>query len=388
MKLKEYFPDSSTVVQILLLLGAALWFVSRQFEAPLPIPPATDFGKLELYEEAAMFRIENSAPDIGEQIQRLKLYDHELESRIRVLLDDGQFKQARILLLELAARAVEDDNEKQLAEILLLLGGVAIDEQEINSAELLLQEALDIAIRQNDRMAMGRSYQQLGRLNIKTRTLARYAAEAYDQLWQVRNQIFLGEFRHVESNLRQIIDVNVKIKRYGAAAAAQETMADYHYRFHDNYQAEQAGAEAAKLYAVSGQLARSNRVIEKLVQQGMSTDQLQSLDREIDEIYRKIQGDWQKAGQARDLQMLYYYHLRNGDSRSAWQSRIEASRVLAQTSERSMFQRQAEVMAILYSSNFAMERARRYLDRAEELFAGLGADENAVEALDMQSLIY
>lgn len=388
MKLKEYFPDSSTVMQIILLLIAALWFISRQIEAPLPAPPTTDFGKLKSYEEAAMHRIENTAPDISEQIQRLKLYDHELESRIQVLLDNGQFKQARTLLLELAAQAVEGNNEKQLGNILLLLGGVAIDEQEINSAELLLQEALEIAIRQNDPMAMGRSYQQLGRLNIKTRALARYAAEAYDQLWQVRNQIFLGEFRNVESNLQQVIDANVKIKRFGAAAAALETMADYHYRFHDSYQAEQAGAEAAKLYASSGQLGRSNRVVEKLARQGMAMEQLQSLNREIGELYQQIQSDSRQAGRARDLQMLYYFHLRNGDSRSAWQSRIEASRMLARTSERSMFQRQAEVMAISYTSNFAMERAKRYLNQAGKLFSGLGAEENALEALDMQSLIY
>ena len=388
MKLKEYVPDSSTVVQLILLLIGALWFISRQIESPPPASPTADFSKLELYEEVAMHRIENTAPNISEQIQRLKLYDHELESRIQVLLDDGQFKQARTLLLELAAQAVEDNNEKQLGDILLLLGGVAIDEQEINSAELLLQEALEIAIRQNDPMAMGRSYQQLGRLNIKTRALARYASEAYDQLWQVRNQIFLGEFRNVESNLQQVIDANVKIKRFGAAAAAQETMADYHYRFHDSYQAEQAGAEAAKLYASSGQLARSNRVIEKLARQGMATEKMQSLNREIDELYQQIQSDSQQLGRAKDLQMLYYYHLRNGDSRSAWKSRIEASRMLAQTSERSMFQRQAEVMAISYTSNFAMERAERYLNQAGELFSGLGAEENAIEALDMQSLIY
>lgn len=388
MRLKEHFPDSSTVMQIILLLIAALWFISRQIEAPLPAPPTADFGKLKSYEEAAMHRVENTAPDIGEQFERLNLYDLKLESRIQALLADGDFKQARTLLLELAAKAVEVENEKRLGDILLLLGGIAIDEQEINTAELLLQEALQIAIRQNDPMAMGRSYQQLGRLNIKTRALARYANEAYDQLWQVRNQIFRGEFRNAETNLQQVIDANMKIKRYGAAAAALETMADFHYRFNDDYRAEQAGAEAAKLYASSGQLARSYRIIGRLDHQGMATDRMQSLNRQIDDLFQQLQADSQQAARAQDLQMLYHYHLRNGDSRSAWQSRIEASRILAQTSERSMFQRQAEVMAILYSSNFAMDRAKRYLNQAGELFSGLGAEENAVEALDMQSLIY
>lgn len=388
MNLKQYLPESSTVVQIIVLLFAALWILYRQADNSHSLLPTGDTGKLTLYEEAAMHRVENTAPDIGEQIQRLKFYDDELESRIQALLADGDFKQARTLLLEQAAQAVEENNEKRLGDILLLLGGVAIDEQEINTAELLLQEALEIAIRQGDTMAMGRSYQQLGRLNIKTRALARYAAEAYDQLWQVRNQIFRGEFRDVESNLQQVIDANLKIKRYGAAAAALDTMADFHYQFNDDYRAEQAGAEAAKLFASSGQLARSNRIIDKLYRQGMATDQMQGLNREIDDLFQQFQADTRQAARAQDLQMLYHYHLRNGDSRRAWQSRIAASQVLAQTSERSMYQRQAEVMAILYSSNFAMDRARQYLDQAGELFSGFGAEENAVETLGLQSLIY
>lgn len=388
MNLKQYLPESSTVVQILVLLLATLWIFFRQMENPLPALPASNFGKLTLYEEAAMHRVENTAPDIADQVQRLKFYDYQLESRIQALLTDGDFKQARTLLLELAAQAVEENNDKRLGDILLLLGGVAIDEQEINTAELLLQEALEIAIRQGDTMAMGLSYQQLGRLNIKTRTLARYANEAYDQLWQIRSQIFRGEFRNAESNLQQVIDANLKIKRYGAAAAAFETMADFHYRFNDNYRAEQAGAEAAKLYASSGQLERSNRIVEKLNRLGMATDRMQSLNREIDDLFQQLQADTRQAARAQDLQMLYHYHLRNGDSRSAWQSRIAASRVLAQTSERSIFQRQAEVMAILYSSNFAMDRARQYLNQAGELFSGSGAEENAAETHGMQLLIY
>ena len=72
------------------------------------------------------------------------------------------------------------------------------------------------------------------------------------------------------------------------------------------------------------------------------------------------------------MQMMYHYHLQNGDRQRAWDLRIKASETLAKTSDRSMFQRQAEVMAILYSSNFAMDRARHYLKSGWRIIFGPG----------------
>jgi hypothetical protein len=86
--------------------------------------------------------------------------------------------------------------------------------------------------------------------------------------------------------------------------------------------------------------------------------------------------------------MLYRHHISSGNQAAAWDLRIKASKTLANTSDRSIFQRQAEVMAILYSSNFAMERAKQYLNQARTLFSDQGANEYAEEAFGMQSLIY
>ena len=385
MKLKAFLPESSTAIQVIVVLFCAQWFLFQR-DSDLP-GPITDLEP-KISEATAMYLVDQTAPDLDEQIGRLHLNDFQLEANIENLLENGDFKHARTRLLELAAAAVEQNDEKQLGDILLLLGSAAIDEQEINAAEALLYEALDIAIRRGDTMGMGRSYQQLGRLNIKTRALARYASEAYDKLWQARNQIFLGQYRDAESNLQQVIDSNLDIRRYGAAAGALETLADFHFRFHDDYQAQQAGMEAARLYASTGQLSRSSRVIENLKRRGLDQQQLQTLNGEIGELFQQHQKDADQTARARDLQMLYHHHLSQGDSRQAWQLRIQASQTLANTSDRSMFQRQAEVMAILYSSNFAMDRAKRYLDQAGNLFSGSGAEEIAAETADMQSLIY
>ena len=388
MNLKKLLPESSTFVQTLVLMLCALWLVLHQLQNPPPANTDARFNEKTIPEEQAMLEVNKTAANISTQIDQLDLQSTALEIEIQKLLDQGQFKQARTRLLEIAAEAAEQGDEEKLGNILLLLGGVAIDEQEINTAEMLLYEALDIATRRGDPMAIGRSYQQLGRLNIKTRALARYAGEAYDKLWLARNEIFRGEFRDAQENLKSVIESNLKIRRYGAAASALETMADFHYRFSDIYQAEQAGIEAAKLYASGGQISRAQAVLEKLQQEGMSEDQQLALRDEIFDLRQQHEDDNAYAAQARDLQMMYHYHMQNGDQARAWEMRIRASETLAKTSDRSMFQRQAEVMAILYSSNFAMDRARHYLDQAGQLFSDQGAEAYFAQTDEMLSLIY
>jgi hypothetical protein len=53
-----------------------------------------------------------------------------------------------------------------------------------------------------------------------------------------------------------------------------------------------------------------------------------------------------------------------------------------------MYSRQADVLAILYSSNFEMDKARDYLNQASNLFAMQGEDELYANTQDMHSLIY
>jgi hypothetical protein len=45
-------------------------------------------------------------------------------------------------------------------------------------------------------------------------------------------------------------------------------------------------------------------------------------------------------------------------------------------------------MAILYSSTFAMKKARRYLSQAGELYAAEGAGKLYLDARNMQEFIY
>ena len=379
---KHYFTDSSTIISTLFLLVCAYWFWSNSTPETQPQSFALTQPSLSTAEQLS--RVHESALDIG----MLSFKNQELESEIQSLLVRNQFKTANTRLLEMAADAVEAGEDRQLANILLLLGSAAIDSQELNSAELLLQEALEIARRQNDRMTMAKTYQQLGRLNIKARALARYAAESYDRLWLARSQIFKGEYRSAEENLNSVIAANKEIRRYGAAADALETLAEFKLKFHDDYQAQLARAEAARLYATSGQLNRARTIVENLESSGYDSSELNFLSRDVEALFRQHEQDQLHVSQAQDLKMLYHHYRSQGDHKRAWQLRIKASRLLGKTSETAVFERRPDVLAILYNSNFAMDRAKHYLDRADSLFSGFGAEDKAVQAQTMQSLIY
>ncbi len=382
MNLKQYFTDSPTIIPILILLVCAHWMWSNS-EPEIKPQPST-LTQSSLSTEVQLSRVQESALDID----LLNLNNLELEQQIETLLSSNQFKQANTRLLEIAADAVEAGDDRQLGNVLLLLGSAAIDNQELNSAELLLQEALEIARRQNDKLTMAKTYQQLGRLNIKARALARYAAESYDRLWLARSQIFLGEYRKAEENLNVVIAANTEIRRYGAAAGALETMAQFHQKFHNDYQAQLANAEAARLYATSGQLNRARTIIGNLKSSGYDPSELDFLGRDVESLFRQYEQDLVHVSQAQDLKMLYHHYRSEGEHRRAWQLRIKASRLLGKTSETAVFERGADVLAILYNSNFAMDRARQYLSQADSLFSGFGAEDNAVQAQTMQSLIY
>jgi len=318
----------------------------------------------------------------------IQLDQLNLDRQIQDLIKNSQFKQARVKLLENAALAVRQDNKNRLGSIMLLLGKVATNEMEFDAAEVYLQEALDIAVQSGDTMTEANTYQQLGKLHIRSRELARIAGNAYENLWHVKNQIYRGEYRFAEDNLRKIIDTSIAIQRYGAAAGAYETLAKFYRRFHDDYQAQNASLEAAKLYASSGLITRSREIVSELEREGVDPATFGLMNAEITDLFEQHQSNVEQTGQARDYQMLYRYYNSKGEFERAWKLRILASKSLARTSARSMYSRQADVLAILYSSNFAMKKARSYLNQASNLFAKQGEDDLYASTQDMRSLIY
>lgn len=386
MKFRRYIPDHAvTTIPVLALMFAVHYFLLRDE----PVGQG-----IELTDSAPSFyqhwqrQLDDGELDIDTELNRLELDDAARDQLIRELLQQKKYQQARTQLLEIAAAAVLQENQARLGDTLMLLGDVAINQQELAAAEIYLQEALYLSMEQDNPMGAARSYQLLGQLNIRARELARQASNTHDDLWQARNAIARGLFQGVDDNLQRVIRENLAIRRYGAAADAWEALASMHDRFHDDYLAQQARIEAAKLYASTGQASHVQRLVDGIDGKVISDSDLAETRREIKALFDEHHRDQIKTSQARDYQMLYHHYMRKGEVERAWEFRIKSSETLANASERSIYQRQADVIAVLYNSNFAMDRARKYLDKAGSIYGDSGVDEMLEQTREMESLIY
>ena len=383
---RRYVPDYLTnALQALVILLVLFYFITREDTRDNGIELTS--GAPSFYEHW-QWQIDANEFDIDSKLERLELDDRERDRQIRDLLHRGEYQQARTQLLEVAAASVLQDNQQRLGDTLLLLGEVAINQQELTAAEIYLQEALHLSIEHDDLLGTARCYQLLGQLNIRARQLARHAANTHDVLWQARNATSRGLYHGVDGTLRAVIAKNMEIRRYGAAADAWEAMAALQDRLHDTYQAQQARIEAARLYASTGRVTHVRRLLEGLDRGQITDDEYRQLEFEIEQQLQARHQDVVRTSQARNYRMLYHHYLRQGEIERAWKFRIKSSATLANTSDRAMFQRQSDIIAVLYSSNFAMDRARKYLDQAGAIYDEQDVPELLRQTRDMEIQIY
>ena len=386
MKFRQYIPDHAvTTIPVLAFLFAVHYFLLRDD----PAEPGIELSDAApAFYDHWQYRFDVDPLDIDAGLERLELDDAARDRLIRELLQQKKYQQARTQLLEVAAASVLQDDRQRLGDTLLLLGEVAINQQELSAAEIYLQEALYLAMEFDNLMGAARSYQLLGQLNIRARELARQASNTHDLLWQARNSMSRGLYHGVDESLQRVIEENLSIRRYGAAADAWEARASLHDRLHDGYQAQLARFEAARLYASIGQMSHVHRLVDDVDPALVSATDLVGFKREIAVLFDEHQQDLVKTSQARDYQMLYHHYLRRGEVVRAWQFRIKSSETLADTSDRAIYQRQADVIAVLYNSNFAMDRARKYLDKAGAIYDDGGANEMLEQTRNLEALIY
>ena len=386
MNLRQYIPDHAvTTIPALALLLLLLFLLSGND----PQDRGIELTSAQIVEYDRLSRLGwRTNIDIDGEVERLNIDDAVQAQEMRTLLGNGEYKQARIELLKLASAAVQKDDKSQLGDTMLLLGEVAIEQQELGAAEIYLQESLYLMMSLGNSLGTARCYQQLGKLNIKARALARQASNTYDKLWQARNATSRGYYQGVSESLHLVVEENLEIHRYGAAADAWEALAELHDKLHDDYLAQQARIEAALLYASTGRLVRSRKLIAGLDRQQVGEGELIQLKQQIDDLFEQHQQDQIQTSRAHDYQMLYHHYQRSGDIERAWSFRIKASQSLARTTDRSVFQRQADIIAVLYNSNFAMERARRYLDQAVTLYGDGEVQELLEQTLEMEAQIF
>jgi len=381
---RDISDNAVATISLLAVMVAVHFFLLRDE----PAEPGIESSGVPMYYQPWQPPADQGEFDIDGEMARLELNDAQRDRQIRDFLHQQNYAPARTLLLEVAAAAVLQDDQDRLGDTLLLLGEVAINQQELSAAEIYLQEALYLTMERDNVLGTARCYQLLGQLNIRARELARRAANTYDQLWQARNSIARGYYQGVNENLHAVIDENLSIRRYGAAADAWEALASLHDQVHDGYLAQQARLEAARLFASTGQMTHVHRLLENIDHSQISDSDLAQVEGEINDLFMEHQQDLIQTSQARDYQMLYHHYLRLGQIERAWKFRIKSSETLANSSDRSMFQRQSDIIAVLYNSNFAIDRAKKYLDQAGRIYEDKGAPEMLQQTRDMETLIW
>ena len=323
-----------------------------------------------------------------EMVSKTEQTVREIGEDLATLLKNKEFSLLRDSLLNKAAQAVTEGDKPQLAHVLSLLGQVAIEEQDLDAAEVYLLESLDVYDNLRDKVGSAQVYMQLGRTHVKARELARTAGDAYDRLLIARWQLSEQRYADAEQNLKHVIDESMAVNRFGAAASAYYSLVQLYTKSSSTFQAEQAAMEAARLYAASGQLKRAYATVAQLKRAGVEAWRVYDIEQEIDRSHEEFERNVQQIERAKDYRQLYYHYRSQGDQERAWKLRLLASKSLKNVSKRAMYHRQPDALALLYVSNDDMGRARDYFDRAKQTFDSKGLETLSSQAEKLKDQIF
>jgi hypothetical protein len=179
----------------------------------------------------------------------------------------------------------------------------------------------------------------LGRMHIKSRAIARHASDAYNMLLVARNQMHNYQYEHAENNLRGAIEASLEIDRFGTAASAYESLANVKRITGQTMDADESMLEAAELYAASGQDRRAHAILESLAREGVDPARIAIRAQVVRDALESFRISVDHVMQSRDYSSLYHQYRHTGDAVRAWEFRIKATEVLAQSSRRAMYHR-------------------------------------------------
>lgn len=392
MQVRSFKHNYPVIIGILSLIGFfSLRYFLLQTDSPYspivvttPQPTAQTTASTVGVMERFQFDTELEQEMVSKTEQTVRQIGEDLAT----LLKNKEFSLLRDSLLNKAAQAVTEGNKPQLAHVLSLLGQVAIEEQDLDAAEVYLLESLDVYDKLRDKVGSAQVYMQLGRTHVKARELARTAGDAYDRLLIARWQLSEQRYADAEQNLKHVIDESMAVNRFGAAASAYYSLVQLYTKSSSTFQAEQAAMEAARLYAASGQLKRAYATVAQLKRAGVEAWRVYDIEQEIDRSHEEFERSVQQIERAKDYRQLYYHYRSQGDQERAWKLRLLASKSLKNVSKRAMYHRQPDALALLYVSNDDMGRARDYFDRAKQTFDSKGLETLSSQAEKLKDQIF
>ncbi len=381
-KLLSRLKSTAIVTTAIVTTGIASLFFAHQFVSSKGdlihrIAPAADlpeFRSLEAVTEQINEVIVSTRPTLSPQIES---YSRR-----------GNFTLAKDELLKRAVSAAGNQDSAALAHSLGELGELALQQGELGMAKVYLAEALETFQELGDDVNVAGIYVQIGRLHLYKRQRARQTSDAYDQLLISRWKISKGQFYEVTDQLIDVVQTNLDLHRYGAAASAYETLFNG-YSANSNYiEAQQAGKDAIRLHATSGNLKAANRLLDEMIDTGLSLADSNEIVGQIDSYYQEYQASVQAIGEARDYALLYNQLSSRGDALQAWRFRQKAEQSLASVSSRARYRRQPDVLVELYTSNVSMIDAVQSLQKASALYTQYGVEEGVQRSQQLQEQIY
>ena len=373
------------------VLSLATLFSVRYLLLPQPDPyqPMVDWAKrIPAPVAVSTLQFEPDPALEQEMITKTAQTVEKISTDLSLLLEQKEYGLLRDLLLKKAAEAVASNDKNQLGHVMSLLGQLSIEEQDLDSAEVYLKEALDVYQSLGDTVGAAQVYIQLGRGRLKSRELARTAGDTYDRLLVARWQLSQGQHSAAEQNFRYVVDKSLAVSRYGSAASAYYSLVQLYTDEGNTFEAEQAAMEAARLYAASGQLQRAKGSIVPLRQAGVEEWRLNNIEQEIHRSYTEFEASVHQIERARDYKQLYNHYSAQGDQDRAWKLRLLASKSLKNVSKRAMYHRQPDALALLYVSNDDMGRAKNYFNIAKQTFDNEGLEDLSTQAEKLKNQIH
>jgi len=311
-----------------------------------------------------------------------------LDSTLEEQLLDGDTDGVIQALLQQAAKAVADNSYAELGNIVALLGSVSLLQDDPDGAAVYIDEALEIFDEQDDEIGMAGAELLRGQLNIQKRGKARQAARAYDTLQLAGWKIAHGRFAEAIPEIEAVIQTNMDLNRYGAAASGFEALYRGYQKNEQAYEAIEAGVEAAKLHAASGRTLKANRLLGQLESIGMDPERRHLVNEELHALQEDYESSVRQIGSSANFEQLYHHYINEGDPVRAWQFRVKSRESLNGVSKRAMHRRQTGVIALLFSSNDHMKSAEHALQRAQQVFIRNDAAELETLSKSLQEKIY
>lgn len=271
-------------------------------------------------------------------------------------------------LMQRAAIAAQSNDRQGLGGALALLGAASLAGNDLSGSRVYLHEALAVYEEQNDALGIGSVELLRSRVETVARENARDASSANEVMhiaaWMIVKQRFYETEKPIESAIKE----NLRLDRYGSAAAGYEMLERGYRSVGDTLKADQAATEALLLHASSGRSVKARQMLRGLQNNVLTQQEFEQLEQDIARKESEYEASVLQVGLAKEYEHLYRRLVAAGDPVQAWTFRQKANQSLGLASKRAMHRRQTGIVALLFNSNDNIRAARDSLDRARAMF--------------------